>query len=441
MKLLRPIFTIWLLLTVTCTVGAQSFQIYNPENYQHELEDGNRDSQGKIIRGSYLTNQWFDNWAFGVGAGIQGTFCGMEGSGIRITPAYEITAMKWVTPTIAARLGFQGFRMEERYPEVWLGGHYPIARDPDDKTLIRYKQTYIHVDMLLSLSNFLFGYRESRSFNYAPYVHAGFLRLGHPDYSYFNGTYRDREVAMGAGMFLTYKITNHISATADLRWSNFSGRYHDDDGGRVHSLYLTFGANYTIFKWYWQRHATVMAPLSEGYNDAIASLEAVEIEKEHLVIENQKLKDDNIVLNTSNDKLKVEVRQLEDQVQAQAAIDSRKNPNDELLARVAAAELVLYYELDVDRLSPTESLRLENYIVTTWNNDPKHVFYITGSADAGTGSAPHNSKLSRRRAENIKKTLVRSYGIPESQVVIKANIVSNKHADGRLDRCVLFENE
>lgn len=415
-------------------VGAQSFQIYDPDNLQHQVEDGNRDANGKIIRGAYLTNQWFDNWAFGLSAGVQGTFCGMKGSGIRVTPAFEFTALKWVTPTIAARAGFQGFKMEERYPEAWLGGHYPIARDPDDKTLIRYKQTYLHVDLLFSLSNFIFGYRESRTFNYAPYVHAGYLRIGHPDYSYFNNVYRDREVALGFGLYTTYKITNHIGITGDLRWNNFSGRYHDNDGGRVNSLYLLFGANYTIFKWYWQRHATVMAPLAEGYNDAVASLEAVEIEKETLVVENRKLKDDNLNLNT-------EVRKLEDKVQAQAVIDSRKNPGDELLARVAGAEIVLYFELDIDKLSPTESLRLENYVVNTWTRDPGHVFYITGSADAGTGSASHNAKLSRRRAENIKKQLVRSYGIPASQVVIKASIVSDKHADGRLDRCVLFENE
>ena len=33
-------------------------------------EDGNRDENGKIVRGPYLTNQFGDNWFVGVGGGI-----------------------------------------------------------------------------------------------------------------------------------------------------------------------------------------------------------------------------------------------------------------------------------------------------------------------------------------------------------------------------------
>ena len=434
-EMIRKLTVIFFLAAVSSgTAVAQNFRFYNPDSLEHVAEDNNRDAQGHVVRGAYLTNQWFDNWAFGIAGGVQTTYAPVKGAGLRFTPAFDIYAMKWVTPTVAARFGFQGFKMEEQYPLKWMGRHYAIARDADDPTIARYKQTYFHVDLLFSVTNFFAGYRESRTLNLSPYLHAGYLRLGHPDYSYFNSTYRDREIAFGFGLYSAYKITNHISATSDLRVSNFSGRYHDEDGGRVNSIYLTVGASYTIFKWYWERHATAIAPLRAGYDDAIASLEAVENENKELIQVTEELKNANINLNITN-------KQLEDKVQAQAAIDSRRNPNDELLHRVANAEIVLYYELDIDKLSPTESLRLENYVIDTYQADRKHVFYITGSADKGTGSASHNAKLSRRRAENVKKTLVRDYGIPASQVVIKASIVSDKHADGRLDRCVLFENE
>ena len=33
-------------------------------------ENGNRDENGKIVRGPYLTNRFCDNWFMGVGGGI-----------------------------------------------------------------------------------------------------------------------------------------------------------------------------------------------------------------------------------------------------------------------------------------------------------------------------------------------------------------------------------
>ncbi|MBP9986957.1 MAG: OmpA family protein, partial [Bacteroidales bacterium] len=69
------------------------------------------------------------------------------------------------------------------------------------------------------------------------------------------------------------------------------------------------------------------------------------------------------------------------------------------------------------------------------------VFYLTGSADNGTGSFERNSFLSTNRVNRVKTYLKNKFGIPENRIVIKAAIVSDKHEDGRLDRCVLFENE
>lgn len=405
-----------------------------------DIEDNNRTADNRIIRGAYLTNQWYDNWVFGVGVGLQASYTSKDGARMRPTPSFDFTVTKWVTPTIGARFGLQGFKMEEHYPQVWLGAHYPIARDEEDPTLIRYKETYLHADMMLNVSSLIWGYRETRQFNVIPYIHAGFLRLGHPDYSYLDTEMRDREVAVGLGAITNIRLTNHVNATVDARINQFSGRYHDNLGGRVNGFQFAVGLSYTIHKWYWLRHTTAIRPLKTSYQEATTALREAKAINEDLQSRNEKLEANNTVLKDEKANLNAANEELKKEVVVYQKL-AAQNPGDELLQRLANAEAVFFFDINSDRLGEIEMMRLENYIVQAWNNDKTKVFYIVGSADKGTGTESINSRLSRGRADGIRKILIRKYGIPASQVVVKASIISDKHSDGRLDRCVIFESE
>ena len=61
-------------------------------------ENGNRDENGKIVRGSYETNRFGDNWFIGVGAGVNSWLGkGVDGkAGI----ATDIYVGKWITPSV-----------------------------------------------------------------------------------------------------------------------------------------------------------------------------------------------------------------------------------------------------------------------------------------------------------------------------------------------------
>lgn len=433
------------------TAGAQEIQLHTSP------EDNNRDANGKIQRSSYITNEWYDNWELGVSGGVQTMISGYAdkqntgfdiGTGV-LTPSFDFTLTKWITPGAAVRFGLQGFNVTENR-ELYMGGWWNHYVPKQENGRMYYGQTYMHCDVMLSVTNFVWGYKESRFYNFTPYFHTGYLRLYHPDEGIFTKTHRDREIELGFGVLNTFRVTDHVGVNVDLRWGNFAGRFHDvSNGGRVNDISLMAGMRYTMFKWYWNRFSTA----AKGYENAIAAEKALRAANERKLAAAQKdLEAAQKMLE--DQKAELAQRLLAEQANIDKLGDTYINPDggeisskdtvilkDELLVRLANAEFVLFYPINVDRLSAQEEYRLDAYIRQVRETDSNHVFYLTGSADKGTGNERINTRLSRNRAENVKRLLMKKYGIPESQIVIKAMIITDKHADGSLDRCTLFENQ
>ena len=61
-------------------------------------ENGNRDEDGKIVRGPYETNRFGDNWFIGVGGGINMYL--EDGYKAKIGPSLDANLGKWFTPSI-----------------------------------------------------------------------------------------------------------------------------------------------------------------------------------------------------------------------------------------------------------------------------------------------------------------------------------------------------
>lgn len=436
-------------ISVSFNAAAQSFTKVDKDG--REFEDYNRDANGKIIRGAYLTNEWYDNWVFGLSGGVQ-TLIAPQNDGIGFTPQVEFDVTKWVTPSIAARLGIYGGPLKEKRPAEYLPNHSQLV-NIDGYNMFR--QTFgFHVDLMWSLSNAFGGYKESRLWNFTPYISGGYLRLADSQNPFFAVQsempyYFDREFTFSVGLLNKIRLTNHLSATIDLRDNGFGTSYHTvgKGVGLAHNLSATAGLAYTIHKWYWDRHATSVRGYKSDIASANAALDAVRDQNAKLAREKDELAREKDALAGQNSL-------LQQQAAAAAAAGKDKsfaaylaerelanNPGDELLIRILKAGCVLFYEINKDTLNETESLHLMQYVQEMHEIDPNHVFYLTGSADEGTGNFKINSRLSKNRAENVKKVLMRKYGIPESQIVIKTPIISNSHEDGRLDRCVLIEDE
>ena len=394
-------------------------------NEDVEFINTNVDENGKHIRGSYLTNPWYDNWSFTIMGGAQtivsGTGdhnTGFDNHTAIVTPAVEIMVSKWFTPVIGFRAGFQGFWIEEQF-----GGkdynHYALKRDGEDGRHITFNNTYLHGDVMWNFVNSFWGYRQNRFYNIVPYVNFGYMRLVHPEDNIFTGERRDREFEIGFGLNNTFRITPRLQAVLDLRWGNMDGRYHDVlNGGRVNHFSAQAGLAYSIEKWYFARSKGIEKQRDVAKTDAVTAMAALN----EMMMDNEALQND--------------VQEVQAELE-----EARRISPDDFIQRVKAAGLILYYEINISKLNFTERNHLNDYVTETLENDPKHIFYLTGSADEGTGNFEINTRLSHERAEGVRNILIKEYNIPEDQVVIKATIISSQHEDGRLDRCVLLENE
>ena len=406
-----------LLAAPVCCAFAQSEKDF-------ELINTNVDENGKHIRGSYLTNPWYSNWSVGIAGGVQtlvsGTGAhnkGMDFGTARITPELELNLTKWFTPVIATRFGLQGFWLEEEFQPRNLNHYSPKIEDG----ITYMTQTYLHLDVMWNFVNTFWGYRGNRFYNVVPYVQGGYLRLCHPDHSLFTNEYRDREFVLGFGIYNTFRLAKALQATIDLRWGSFSGRYHDAyDGGTVTNLSASVGLAYNIEKWYWIRSKGIEMERDEAKAQALAALAALDAAR------------------SENDALKALIDELNKKCNAKVV---EQIPAKTFRERVDNADLIMYYEINVSKPNFAEINHLNDFVTDVMAKDPKHVFYLTGSADKGTGTFEINTRLSRERAEGVRDLLINKYHIPEEQVIIKATIISDKHEDGGLDRCVLIEKE
>jgi peptidoglycan-associated lipoprotein len=81
-------------------------------------------------------------------------------------------------------------------------------------------------------------------------------------------------------------------------------------------------------------------------------------------------------------------------------------------------EAIVYFSTNVsNRLNNEKASGLKN-VVELWNKQPHKYVYVYGHADS-RGTAAHNMKLSKARAEFVKRRLVQ-YGIPAEMIVTRA---------------------
>ncbi|HNE18282.1 MAG TPA: OmpA family protein, partial [Turneriella sp.] len=81
-------------------------------------------------------------------------------------------------------------------------------------------------------------------------------------------------------------------------------------------------------------------------------------------------------------------------------------------------EAIVYFSTNVsNRLNNEKASGLKN-VVDLWNKQPHKYVYVYGHADS-RGTSAHNMKLSKARAEFVKRRLV-EYGIPSEMIITRA---------------------
>lgn len=358
-------------------------------------ENGNRDENGKVVRGAYETNKFGDNWFIGAGAGVN-SWLG-NGASPKAGVAVDAFVGKWITPTVGVRMGWKGLK-----DGVSAKDGYMIA---DEK----FNYNSAHVDLLWNLSNLFSGYKETRTWNISVY----------PTFAYMNAA-KNKEFGAGIGMLNNFRLGNRVGLYLDLSAlttkADFAGI-----SPRPKTLVgvlpsATFGLTVNLGKTGFKRHSSVVpaivpVPFTEAqYNNLQDKVNALEKE---------------------NKDLKAQIEEL-------------KNAKPDTVTVSKAGDLVspatLYYEIGSTKLSEREEAHLEFYVKNILEQAPDKVFVLTGSADKGTGTAARNQYLSEQRVNNVKKVLVEKYGIAEDHLIVKAEgATNNRFGSAVLNRVVTIE--
>ena len=341
----------------------------------------NKDENGKTIRHPYLTNGLWDNWFISAGAGMNFFYDNAEwANGL----ALDVNVGKWITPSVGARVGFNGIQGMDK------------------------KFGYIHGDAMWNISNAIGGYKESRFWDFVPYAHAGLL---------IDNPVAGKEIAAGAGLLNVVRLAKRLDLTLDVRGTVYRRQ------GPAGYISTNLGLSVNLGRTDWTR-------ASEYHNaadqDKIAAAEAaaaaLTAANAALAADKAKLEKDNAALAAENAKLDKAVK------------DALANTGLEEVGPAA-----FYFEIGKTELSAKELKHLDYYMNNVLPNVKGKVTVITGTADSNTGYAKRNEYLSKKRAEYTAELLKSKYGVEVNTV--NNTVVKAAKGQAAFDRAVVISME
>ena len=368
-------------------------------------ENGNRDMDGKIVRGPYETNRFGDNWFIGVGGGIN-IFMN-EGYELRIGPSIDANFGKWFTPSVGMRIGYQGITSK-----TWADHATVIGPEMDTEKQMyaqKFGYMYIHGDVLWNFSNAVSGYKETRFWDFVPYLHAGYYR----SYGLKDVQFVDNEIAGGAGLLHNLRLSNRLDLIIDMRATIVNGRAHGANRPAVIPS-VTAGLAVDLGFPAFFRAATIIGAIEVANAEQVATLEtaiaALELANVALQENNQKMSAANEKLNNENEALKNEIKQVPDYTEFFSGLEPA----------------ILFFEIGKAELGAKE-LRHLDFLATSLvaKADSLTQLNVTlmGSADSNTGSAKRNKALSAARSKYVFDLLTQKYGISPDRLVVKSEVV------------------
>ena len=380
-------------------------------------ENGNRDENGKVVRGPYETNRFGDNWFIGAGGGINILL--HEDYDIRISPSVDANFGKWFTPAVGMRIGYQGFQTGAWSDKATLLG--PTLDQEKGQYLEQFGYMYIHGDFLWNISNALGGYKETRFWNLVPYMHAGFFRA----YGMNDVEYANNELAAGAGLLHNLRLADRLDLIIDMRATVVNGRVHESDGITLLPS-VTAGLAVDLGWPNFVRTSSVIGAVESAYAEKTAILETA-----------------MAALEVANAALEVETADLaKKNADLRKQISSQKNQSmmDYTSFFENMGPATLYFNIGQTVLNEKELQHLDflaTNILTKVDKNTKIYLTVMGSADGNTGSMKRNQHLSEARGKYVFDLLTTKYGISNERLIVKSEVVQ-KSAKPELNRAVII---
>ncbi len=368
-------------------------------------DDGLMEAQTK--RGPYLTNRLFDNIFIGVAGGINVYQGESDSYGNHVAPALDVFVGKWITPCVGLRLQYSGLKANG-----WDNARSPYAvssKGPDSKGMYQEKFNVmnLHGDVMWNISNAIGGYKETRTWNFVPYVGFGWAR------SAANHLYNN-EFAFTYGLLNNIRLGNLVDLNLEVKQMVVNQGFDQVvRGAKSEGMFtVTAGLTFKLNRRGFNRPTVAVPADYTPYNNKIASLE------------------DELA------KSRAEAKRLADELAAE------KNKVKEAPAAAPAIEgpiMGTFFNIGSYTITPQEIMNL-GYVANYIKAYPNKKFTIVGYADSATGSAKRNQYLSQQRADAVCKVLVDRFGVDASQLEVVAKGGTDKFPEIPLNRVAIVES-
>lgn len=292
----------------------------------------------------------------------------------------------------------------------------PHWGDVDSSTYAMDRHATITLDVLFSINNAILGYDPDRRFSLYAFAGGGLGFSFNEKESIIN--YGTVGITLDGGLGMSYRFGD---------FHNFFVEYgYDINGDAPHpSTFFSNALHHTnrIFRVGYYYCFGVTAA-----DQAVAAQKAMLTQENFGALNTQVNNLENQIVATRNNEKKLENRiaELEDQLAEAMANQGKGNgaAADSLQAvidQIKADQLTFYampfsvlYAVDDWKVSEDEMLKVKAVArVLKDNSDVK--IMVVGFADY-TGSDQYNMKLSEKRANEVKRLLVKKYGIAEDRI-------------------------
>jgi outer membrane protein OmpA-like peptidoglycan-associated protein len=218
---------------------------------------------------------------------------------------------------------------------------------------------------------------------------------------------------MGAGLLHNLRLTDRLDIIIDMRATVVNGSIHGSSGAAVLPS-VTAGVAFDLGWPNFVRTSSVLGAVEAANEERAAILEAAIVALEAA---NAALEGENMSLKKKNSDLSKTVKQvIKEEAEAEAEV-------------VQMQPITVYFNIGQAMLGDLELQHLDFYarnIIEKVNADPSVSIVIMGSADSNTGTASRNKHLSEARGKYIVNLLSEKYGIDESRVVLRSEVVKAK---------------
>ena len=344
-----------------------------------------QDNAEKLRWKGIMNNGFWSNWEIGIAGGVNATawneLGGVDNQKAIGDLGWQVEGglTKWFNPIVGARVQLIGGRLN--------------ASD----NFIKSNWIMPHADAVLNLSNWIGGYREDRVYYAKVFAGAGvhWVNVKNDAGSGFAAT---------AGLINTFRVCKQLDINLELKGILSAG--HDMPraiapvAGKYGQIYsATLGVAYRFNKRDWSK--AYSQEEVDGYLASIAALEAGLAEAHR---NEGKLNERLAAQKAATDQA------LKDNEALRAELAKKKNS--------VVSSTAVFFNFDSARLTDRAKASMQVLQETIANAPKDQVFTIVGHADAKTGAAAYNQKLSEKRAKAVYDYLVEQ-GVNKDQLTWK----------------------